>query len=104
MDIWEFINSKRQAEKESFEDYQFQVEGLISRLSTSISEESLVRLLIRHSKPSLRYELMHLRIVTLAQLREEIRTHEQFCRQIKAQTMKSSFHQRSFVSQIQQIS
>jgi len=83
MDIWEFINSKRQAEKEEefFEDYQFQVERLVSRLSTSISEESLVRLLIRHSKPSLRYELMHLRIVTLAQLIEEVRTHEQFCRQ-----------------------
>jgi len=68
MGIWEFINNKRQAEKESFEDYQFQVERrvFLSRLSTPISEESLVRLLIRHSKPSLRYELMHLRIVTLA--------------------------------------
>jgi len=45
---------------------------------------------------------MHLRIVTLAQLREEVRTHEQFCRQMKAQTMKSSFHQHAFVSQIEQ--
>jgi len=45
---------------------------------------------------------MHLRMVTLAQIREELRTHEQFCRQMKAQTMKSCFYQRSFVSQIQQ--
>jgi len=39
MDIWEFISSKRQAEKKPFEDYQFQVERLFSRLSTPISEE-----------------------------------------------------------------
>jgi len=48
------------------------------------------------SKPSLRYEFMQSRKVTLAQIKEEIRTHEKFCRQIKGQAMKSSFHQCSF--------
>ncbi|XP_030555645.1 uncharacterized protein LOC115769252 [Drosophila novamexicana] len=100
MDIWEAINSRRQGDKETFEEYQFQVERLVSRLKTIISEESLVRLLIRHSKPHLRYELMHLGINTLARLREAIRTHEQFSKQVKPLSVKNIFPQRSTVSQL----
>lgn len=97
MDIWESINSRRQGEKESFEEFQFDVEKLVARLRNPIQEESLVRLLIRHSKPSLRCELMHLNILTLVRLREEIRTHEQFCKQNRTQPPRFN---RPFVSEL----
>jgi len=100
MDIWESINSRRQGDKEPFEEFQFHVERLVARLRNPITEESLVRLLIRHSNTSLRFELMHLGSNTLARLREELRTHEQFCKQIKLQPIKSSLFPRLFVSQL----
>lgn len=101
MDIWESINNRRQADREPFEEYQFQIEKLVSRLSTRISEKSLVELLIRHAKPSLRYELMHLRINSLVTLREEIRTHEQFCKQNRPQQGKNQFATRPYIAQLE---
>lgn len=102
MDIWESINSRHQGDKESFEEYQFHVEKLVARLKNKISEESLVHLLIRHAKSSVRYELMHLNIKTLSRLREEIRTHDQYCKQLKTHAGKGSANSRPFISQIEQ--
>lgn len=90
MDIWDSINARKQGEKEPFEEFQFEIEKLVSRLRNSIAEESLVRILIRNSKMQLRYELMHLGIRTLARLRVEIRTHEQFCKQTRQQSCNKS--------------
>lgn len=102
MDIWESINSRHQGDKESFEEYQFHVEKLVARLKNKISEESLVHLLIRHAKSSVRYALMHLNIKTLSRLREEIRTHDQYCKQLKTHAGKGSTNSRPFISQIEQ--
>lgn len=99
MDVWEMINSRRQGDQESFEDFQFAIEKLIGRLQKDVSERSLVRILIHNSKSTLRYELMHLGITTLAKLREEIRTHEQFCKLVK--TTKSKFDPRSRISELE---
>ncbi|KAH8233852.1 hypothetical protein KR032_000184, partial [Drosophila birchii] len=38
----------------------------------------LVELLVRNAKPSLHHELLHLKIINRAQLRHEVRRHEQF--------------------------
>lgn len=97
MDIWDSINARKQNDKEPFEEFQFEIEKLVSRLRNPITEESLVRILIRNSKMSLRYELMHLGITTLVRLREEIRTHEQFCKQTRQQSYRQP---RPFVSEL----
>lgn len=86
LDIWENIRKRRQRENEGFEDYQSNIESLVERLSTDISESDLVEILLRNSKPSLRYELLHLRIHSLARLREEVRRHETFFSENNYQT------------------
>ncbi|KAH8356230.1 hypothetical protein KR200_011303, partial [Drosophila serrata] len=43
----------------------------------------LVELLVRNAKPSLQHELLHLKILNRAQLRYEVRRHEQFYNNLK---------------------
>lgn len=78
LDIWERIRKRRQKESETFEDYQTAVEELVEKLSSVVCERDLVEILLRNSKPGLRYELLHLRIDSLARLREEVGRHETF--------------------------
>lgn len=78
LDIWEKIRKRRQRDNENFEDYQTSIEDLVERLSSKVSESELVQILLRNSKTSLRYELLHFRIYSLSRLREEVRRHETF--------------------------
>nr|XP_032289170.1 uncharacterized protein LOC116649963 [Drosophila virilis]XP_032289609.1 uncharacterized protein LOC116650327 [Drosophila virilis]XP_032292012.1 uncharacterized protein LOC116650924 [Drosophila virilis]XP_032295526.1 uncharacterized protein LOC116652000 [Drosophila virilis]XP_032295567.1 uncharacterized protein LOC116652022 [Drosophila virilis]XP_032295866.1 uncharacterized protein LOC116652089 [Drosophila virilis]XP_032295890.1 uncharacterized protein LOC116652099 [Drosophila virilis]XP_0 len=80
-DLWELIRKRRQKDQETFDDFQSAIEGLVSQLSNEISEDKLVDLLKRNARTALRYELLHLKIRTRAELREEVKKHESFCRE-----------------------
>jgi len=69
---------RRQGDHEPFDVYKVSLKSLVGRLIKTISEQKLVKLLVENTKPTLRHELMHLELRSVAQLVDKVRHLEQF--------------------------
>lgn len=89
-DILNDIRSKRQKSNEKFDDYLDAISALTDRLRTPISDRDLCDTIIRNLKSEVRYELLHLNISTVSQLRREVRKHEKFVEDLSATEQRRS--------------
>ena len=97
-EIKKSIMSRKQREKESFDDFAEAITKESQRLRTRINESELIDIISHNLRPELRHELLHIPIRSLTDLRREARKHENFCQEI-ASGSRSRYPNR-YVSEI----
>lgn len=83
-DILDAIRRRIQRPNENFDDYFDTISGLTDKLRTPISDSDLCETILRNLKAEIRHELLHLDISSVSQLRREVRKHERFIKDVRA--------------------
>lgn len=82
-DVKDDIRRRKQRQNESFDDYFDSIMSLCDKLREPFTDQELCEAVIRNLNPDLRYELLHLNINNVSQLRREVRIHEKFMKDMQ---------------------
>lgn len=77
-ELLEDIRGRKQKPTENIDEYLDVISAMSDRLRTSIPDQDLCQIIIHNLRNEIRHELLHLKIVTVFDLRREVRKHEKF--------------------------
>ena len=72
---------RKQKPNETFDDFYAAITRMCDRLAKPFKDNDLKNILLKNLRPDIRKELLHVRIYSIADLRREVRRHENFTKE-----------------------
>lgn len=99
-DIKDDIRNRKQRTNETFDEFLDSILVLCDKLENQMSDAEFIETVIRNLKPDLRFELLHLKIVNISDLRREVRKHEKFMKDILGNSIARHIPNRKQIAEI----